>query len=81
MLQSTATEVQLMTYLQARPSTRLRPKQLRVDVMTAVRTKRHSVSMSSVEAGSFLSLDATSSANTANAVRTLLSANNYHWIR
>ena len=40
--------------------------------MTAVRNKHHSVSVSSVEAESFLNLDAMLS---ANAVRTSLSAN------
>ena len=57
---------------------RLRPQQLVADVMTAVQYKHHSASMSSVEAGSSLNSDATLC---ANAVRTSLSANDYHWIQ
>ena len=52
------------------PPTRLRPQQLVANVMVAVRNKHHSVLMSSVEAGSFLNLDAMLS---ANAVRTSVS--------
>ena len=46
--------------------------------MTAVRNKHHSVSMSSVEVGSSLNLDAMLP---ANAIRTTLSANDSHLIR
>ena len=46
--------------------------------MTAVRNKRHSVSMSSVEAGSSLNLDAMLS---ANAVRASSSAHDSHLIQ
>ena len=46
--------------------------------MTAVRNKHHSVSMSSVETGSSLNLDAMLS---ANAVRTSLPANDSDWMR
>ena len=60
------------------PPTHLRPQQLVADEMTAVRNKHHSLSTSSVEAGSCLNLDALLS---ANAIRTSLSANDSHWIR
>ena len=46
--------------------------------MTAVRNKHHLVSMSTVEVGSSLNLDAMLY---ANAVRTSLSANDSHLIR
>ena len=60
------------------PPTRLRPQQLVADVMTAVRNIHHSVSMSSVQVGSSLNLDAMLF---ANAVRTSLSAKDSHLIR
>ena len=61
-----------------RPSTRLRPQQLVADVMTTVRNKYHSLSMSSVVAGSSLNLDAMLS---ANAVRPSLSVNDSQQIQ
>ena len=51
----------------------LRPQQLVVDVVTAVRNEHHSVSLSSFAVKSSLNLDAMLC---ANAVRTSLSANN-----